>query len=73
MKIFRLIIASLVVSGCGPDESDAPREDTAGKRIAEDYNRQMDEARNVEIKLQEQKRAIDEALETSESGEPDAH
>lgn len=72
MKFFLLMMAWLVVSACGPDESEAPREDTAGKRIAEGYNRQMDEARDVEITLQEQKRAIDEAVEKSESGDPDA-
>ncbi len=62
-----LLAASLVFVACGGssgDESDdGDSNDTVGAEIAEDYNRQMDKAKDVERKLQEQQKNIDDAIE----------
>ena len=61
-----VMLLALVLAGCG-GESD----ETIGKEIADDYNRAMDEAREVEEQLQEQQQAIEDALEEAERALPD--
>ncbi len=66
MKYF-LLAASLVFVACGGssgDESnDTDSNDTVGAELAEDYNRQMDKARDIERQLQEQQKKLDDAVE----------
>lgn len=73
MKILIMIVLALTLVACGSDESadDATevveeRAPTVGKVIADDYNRAMDRAREVEEKAMEQKRKIDAALKDAE-------
>lgn len=73
MKILIMIVLALTLVACGSDESadDASevveeRAPTVGKVIADDYNRAMDRAREVEEKAMEQKRKIDAALKDAE-------
>lgn len=72
MKYF-LLAASLLLVACGgssgDDSSDKESNDTVGAEIAEDYNRQMDKARDVERQLQEQQKNIDDAVEGVEEDE----
>lgn len=65
MKILSLIAIALVTAACSSDEP-PEREPTVGKEIADDYNRQLDQARAVEDQAMEQKRKIDEALKAAE-------
>jgi hypothetical protein len=69
----RIFLFALLATlyACGADESEERRDDTVGKEIAEGYNRQMDEAREVENQLMEQKRALDDAIDASEQGKQD--
>lgn len=74
MKILTMIVLALALVACGSDESadDATevveeRAPTIGKVIADDYNRAMDRAREVEDKVMEQKRKIDAALNEAEN------
>ncbi len=62
MKFLTMLAIALTLVACGADEA-TEREPTVGKEIADDYNRQMDKAREVENQVMEQKRRIDEALE----------
>ncbi len=65
---FFIATLALTFAGCG-SSSDEPEEDnngTVGAEIAEDYNRQMDKAANVEAQLLESKQNIDDALEDAE-------
>ena len=66
MKFLTMLAIALTLVACGADEA-TEREPTVGKEIADDYNRQMDKAREVEIQVMEQKRRIDEALAEGES------
>ena len=62
-----LVTTSLMVAGCGGDSGEESEDnDTVGAEIAEDYNRQMDKARDVESQLLESKQNIDDALEEAE-------
>ncbi len=62
-----LVTASLTIAGCGGDSGDESEDnDTVGAEIAEDYNRQMDKARDIESQLLESKQNIDDALEDAE-------
>ena len=64
---FFLLTAALTVMGCGAKADDESEDnDTVGAEIAEDYNRQMDKAREVETQLLESKQNIDDALENAE-------
>jgi hypothetical protein len=67
MKLSLLIPACVLFAGCGGND-DQPREPTVGTEIASGYNRQMEEARKVELQLDQQKRALDAAIEASEAG-----
>jgi uncharacterized lipoprotein YmbA len=66
MKLFTLIAATLLLGACSSGSSDAPREETVGREIANDYTRQMEKAQNVELQLEQQKRDIDAAIEDSD-------
>jgi hypothetical protein len=68
MKIFALLPLMLALAACGSGSSDAAnqREETVGTEIANDYNRAMDKARNVESLSFEQKDRMDAALEEAE-------
>jgi hypothetical protein len=66
MKFLTMLAIALTLVACGADEA-TEREPTVGKEIADDYNRQMDKAREVENQVMEQKRRIDEALAEGES------
>ncbi len=64
---FFLVTAALAVAGCGGDSGDESEDnDTVGAEIADDYNRQMDKAADVEAQLLESKQNIDDALEDAE-------
>jgi hypothetical protein len=74
MKILTMIVLTLTLVACGSDESAddttevvEERAPTVGKVIADDYNRAMDRAREVENKVMEQKRKIDAALNEAEN------
>ena len=68
MRIPSLILISLVISACssGDSNADADRDETVGAEIANDYNRQMQRARDVELQLDAQKRDLDAAIEASD-------
>ncbi len=68
MKILLAVILSMLVFACSSDEPEEleERAETIGKEIADDYNQALDRAKEVELKLQEQKEAIDKALEEAE-------
>ncbi len=68
MKTLSLILICLAISACSSNESDAAREETVGTEIADGYNQQMQRARDVEIQLDQQKRDLDAAIESSEEG-----
>ena len=68
MKTFYVLVTSLLVVGCSSGDSDERREETVGTEIANDYNRQMQKAADVEIQLQNQKRDLDAAIEESDPG-----
>ena len=67
-----LLIATiaLAIAACGGGSSSDEAEDgdngTVGAEIAEDYNRQMDKAANVEAQLLESKKNIDAAVDDAE-------
>ncbi len=66
MKVF-LLAASLAFVACGGSSGDESRDrdsnDTVGAEIAEDYNKAMDKAKDVERQLQEQQKKLDDAVE----------
>ncbi len=68
MKISLLLVLSLASVACGSGSSDdvREREETVGTEIANDYNKAMDKARNVENLSFEQKDRMDAALEEAE-------
>ena len=73
MKILTMLLLALTLIACGSDESAdgatevvEERAPTVGKEIADDYNRAMDRAKNVENQVMEQKRKIDAALQQAE-------
>ena len=65
MRILTMFAIALALLACAADEADEA-EPTVGKEIADDYNRAMDKAREVEDQMMEQKQKIDEALEQAE-------
>lgn len=71
-----LLSMGLLFAGCGGDSSedesdDGAAGDTVGAEIAEDFNRSMDKARDIEEKLQDSKDAMDAAVEEAEGGVKD--
>ena len=70
MRYF-LLAACLAFVACGgsseDESSDKDSNDTIGAEIAEDYNKAMDKARDVERKLQEQQKNLDDAVEGGQS------
>ena len=66
MKYF-LLAASLAFVACGGSSGDESSErdsnDTVGAEIAEDYNKAMDKAKDIERQLQEQQKKLDDAVE----------
>lgn len=65
MRFLTIIAMVLALTACSADEP-AEREPTVGKEIADEYNRQMDQARAVEDQVMQQKQKIDEALKAAE-------
>ena len=66
---FFIATFALTIASCGGgSSSDEPDDDngTIGAELAEDYNRQMDKARDVEAQLLESKQNVDDALEEAE-------
>ena len=65
---FFLATLALIFAGCGSssDKSEEDDDGTIGAEIAEDYNRQMDKAADVEAQLLESKKNIDDAVENAE-------
>ncbi len=59
MRTSIILAMGLLLAGCGGSSD----EETVGKEIADDYNKAMDKAREVEDKLLEHKREIDEAVD----------
>ncbi len=78
LKIGLVVMLSmgLMLVGCGGDTSDdestdsAPG-DTVGAEIAEDFNKSMDKARDIEEKLQDSKESIDAAVEEADGAVKD--
>jgi len=71
-----ILSLSLLFAGCGGDSSndesaDSAEGDTVGAEIAEDFNKQMDKARDVEKILQDSKEEIDAAVEDTDGGVKD--
>ena len=73
MKILTMLLLALTLVACGSDElADGATEvveekaPNVGKEIADDYNRAMDRAKNVENQVMEQKQKIDAALKAAE-------
>ena len=83
MRVFRLttglaimLSMGLMLVGCGGDTSedesaDSAPGDTVGAEIAEDFNKSMDKAREVEEILQDSKESIDAALEEADGAVKD--
>lgn len=64
------LIAAFLFAGCDAQESDAARDserETVGSQVADDYNRQMDRARDVEIQLQDKMERVEDALREADS------
>lgn len=64
------ITTTLFLAACDTNESDSVRsneQETVGSQIADDYNRQMDRARNVEIELQDKMERVEDALREADS------
>ncbi len=70
---YLLLAASLTIVACGGSSGDESSEkdsnDTIGAEIAEDYNRAMDKAKDIERQLQEQQKNLDDAVEGVEEDE----
>ena len=66
MKKIGLIFLLLTLFGCSSESAEDAREETVGAEIADDYNRQMQRAREVETQLELQKRDLDAAIEKSD-------
>jgi hypothetical protein len=68
MKFMTMLAVALTLVACGSDQVDesVEAEPTAGKEIADDYNRAMEKARAVEDQAMQQKQKIDEALKAAE-------
>ncbi|MDH4072460.1 MAG: hypothetical protein OEV41_05080 [Gammaproteobacteria bacterium] len=71
MRIFALALLAVALTGCGSERSEDRREPTVGGEVANDYNRQMQKAQNVELQLEQQKAAIDAAVEESSGNRRD--
>ena len=67
MKILTMLALSVALVACGGSDEAAETEPTVGKEIADDYNRQLEEARAVEDQVMQQKQKIDEALDAAEN------
>jgi len=63
-----LLVACLTLFACSSDSSE---EDTVGTEIADDYNRAMDKAAEVEKQVQDHQDAVDEALKKAEEATDD--
>ncbi len=72
MKIVTVLALALTLVACGSDEAaeaepSVEAAPTVGKEIADNYNRALDKARDVENQVMEQRRKIDEALNDAEA------
>jgi len=61
-----LLMACLAVTACSGE-----KKDTVGKEIADDYQRTLDEAADVEKQAQEAKERIDAALDEADATNAD--
>ena len=71
MKLLTMLALAMALVACGADQADqadepVEAESTAGKEIADDYNRAMEKARAVEDQAMQQKQKMDEALKAAE-------
>ncbi len=70
---YLILAACLAIVACGGSSGDESSEkdsnDTIGAEIAEDYNKAMDKAKDVERQLQEQQKNLDDAVEGVEEDE----
>jgi len=73
MRTLLAVILSMFVLACSSDKPEEVEErtETIGKEIADNYNQALDRAKDVEAKLQEQKEAIDKALQEAEKAARD--
>jgi hypothetical protein len=60
-----ILLASLALFGCGDNGADS-NEKTLGEEVADDMQDAMQEAENVGVLLQENKDAMDEAIEDAD-------
>lgn len=68
MKTLSLIMLALLITACSASDSDEVLQETVGAETASGYNQQMQRARDVEIQLDQQKRDLDAAIESSDQG-----
>lgn len=74
MKRLTLLTVAVSLGACGTGDSantDDRQDTTVGAEVASGYTQQMNKAREVEIQIQDQKLAIDAALEESVQGTRD--
>jgi hypothetical protein len=60
-----ILLASLALFGCGDNSADST-EKTVGEEVADDMQDAMQEAENVGVLLQENKDAMDQAIEDAD-------
>ncbi len=70
MKPSWLLLTGLALAACDADAPDA-RQGTVGKEIADDYNRALDEARDVELQMQNRVDSMEQSLQDAAAGTKD--
>ena len=63
---YLVLLATLLILGCGSGSSTDEEWETVGKEIADDYNEMQDRADAVGDALEQQKKDLDAAIEESE-------
>lgn len=71
ISLLSVLAMLLVACGVGGDENAKEQDQTVGAEIANDYNRALDKARNVENLSLEAKDRMDAALEEAEGTDKD--
>ena len=71
MKHFLILFACSILSACGGGDSSEDRAANPIDEKADELHDALDKAHEVEAILEEQKKAIDDALEEAEQASPD--